>query len=408
VLFRAVDPLTDGIDGGAIYRYRVSSGELERLTGDPGPDGLGATSAVASDDASTVAFVSTAALGGAAVAGEPNAYVWRGGALRFVAALSGGGTIDRVSRDGTYVVLSTTASLGSASSGGFKTLYRYTTTTRDLDCVSCRTNGTANAGDSAVDMFQGSYFAAYSDPRAVTDDGRVFFASRDRLVAADPAETPDAYEFTDKGLRLLSNGRGSTYVMDNTNDGTSVFMSSTGALTTDDTDAGDFDLYVSRVGGGFAPPRAAPTCDGDACQPTTRTPDVPSGPGSTAAGPGNPTTPPTRVRSAKLVAAPSVAASGRHAFEARGRGTVRVRIRGAGRLTVTARARLTGKTRTLGRASRTITGAGTRTATLTLRLNAAARRELRRTKRLRVRLDAQFPTAQQHRFSTITLKGSAR
>ena len=42
--FWSSQPLTDGVSGGGVYRYRLQAGpvgELTRITGDPGPEGLG-------------------------------------------------------------------------------------------------------------------------------------------------------------------------------------------------------------------------------------------------------------------------------------------------------------------------------------------------------------------------------
>ena len=107
VYFWSNDPLTDGASGPGVYRYKLlggAHGELTRLTGDPGPDGLGMKTVrkdplfLPSNDGSTLYFVATAALAAGATAGQPNAYVWRGGQLRFVRTLAGDGAVQRVSR----------------------------------------------------------------------------------------------------------------------------------------------------------------------------------------------------------------------------------------------------------------------------------------------------------------------
>ena len=128
-------------------------GQLTRLTGDPGPDGLGISSSLTSNDGTSVYFVATAALAAGATAGEPNAYVWRDGQLKLVATVPEGATVKRVSRDGRYAVLASAASIGNANTGSHEQLYLYDAAAGGLPvCASCRPDGSASAGDASLDL----------------------------------------------------------------------------------------------------------------------------------------------------------------------------------------------------------------------------------------------------------------
>lgn len=400
--FFSSDPLTNGVDGPAIYRYDLADGRLERVTGAAGDNGLGLSSPVSSDDGSTVAFIATAALVPDATDGEPNAYVWRDGELRFVGSLGFDGAPVRISRNGRFAIFSTTASLGTAQTGGNATLYRYDVEEGSLVCASCRTDGEANDGPSSYEGAPSSLLIDASNPRGVADDGHVFFTSRARLVAADPSNAPDVYEFTGTEARILSSGTGSSFITDNTDDGRSVFMTSTARLTPGDTDSGDYDMYVRRAGGGFSYPQPPTPCVGDACQPSTPPQVTPPVVASDRPGQGNVS--PRVGTSLKELSGVSISAAARRSLARSGRATVSVRVRGRGRISLRATAKIRGKRRTAGAGSRSISSERAVVARITLRLTSTARLELRRERKLTVRVEASMDGVKRKRSTLATLR----
>jgi catechol 2,3-dioxygenase-like lactoylglutathione lyase family enzyme len=372
VYFWSNDPLTDGVSGPGVYRYKLlggAHGELTRLTGDPGPDGLGMKTIrrdplfLPSNDGSTLYFVATAALAAGATAGQPNAYVWRGGQLRFVRTLAGDGAVQRVSRDGRFAVFSTTAAIDGAENGGRKALYVYDADGGTFACVSCRADGTPNAGDALLYLSPGNSFAPATLPRNVTDDGHVFFVSTDRLTGADTSAAPDVYVYENGAPQLLSAGDSSTnYLLDNSDDGATAFISTPNRLVARDVDD-DFDIYAVRAGGGFLTQALTRPCTGESCQgPPSLLPAFAGAATVTFAGRGNPPAPGP---------APKVTVSKVKAVTGSS-GTLRVKVPGKGRLSVAGTGVI--------KATKSVSKA--QTVSLKVVLTAASRKALRRKRSL--------------------------
>jgi hypothetical protein len=177
-----------------------------------------------------------------------------------------------------------------------------------LRCVSCNPSGKRPIGPSTIPgaIANGSApgsFQAYK-PRALSANGRrVFFDSADSLVSADANALPtgpgvaDVYQWEAQGegdcaraggcVGILSNGglpAGASFA-DASADGGDVYFLTEASLVP--SDPGSMDLYDVRIGGGFAEPKAAISCTGDACQ---ILPSVPTDPTVTTllAGAGNP------------------------------------------------------------------------------------------------------------------------
>jgi hypothetical protein len=268
----------DATPGGGIYSYTVSNDEFNRLTPAAGPSGLGVTEAVISDDTSHVYFIATAAVTPGAEPGAPNLYVQDGDQTRFIATVPGAAQIARTSQDGHYAILSTTASLAGAQTNGHNTIYEYDDQARVLACVSCRGDGSPTQGDASVDDTQpNSYgqFSQASSPRNIAGDGRVFFATTDRLVPEDTDSASDVYEYFQGSVSLLSaasGGHGAS-IADSGDDGRDVFIVTGAALLPEDEDGGLQDLYDVRSTGGYpAPPRGhQPGCKSN-CQDRSGTP----------------------------------------------------------------------------------------------------------------------------------------
>lgn len=405
VYFASPEALTDGVDGGGIYRYRLDADELERLTPDPGA-GFDITNAWTSDDASTVSFVTSAALTPNATEGQANAYIWRAGDLKLVTSAANGARVERVSRDGRFTLLSSTGDLGGAQTGGFLGLYVYDATDETLRCASCRQDGSPNAADAILENpLVDGIEQAIPGTRNITDDGRVFFSSSDRLVSGDDGDGVDAYEYNNGTVSLLSaGGKASSYVVDNTNDGQTVFVTTSDRLAPQDTDTGEYDLYALRIGGGFAEAPVEVPCEGEGCRPPARLPDATPTPTSTTPAPGNPA--PTSSVAPAVRGKVTLSAGLRRALSRSGRGTVRIRTQGAGTLSVRGTARLSRKTTTVLTGRAKVSAKGASTTSVALRLSTRARRVLRTEGRLRVRLQVQFSGARGGTTTTVTLKST--
>jgi hypothetical protein len=303
----------------------------------------------ASDDLSRVYFVSTGALAGGAVAGQPNLYLYEEGSpLTFVATLSqddfrGEPAVSptalapwrraaRVTPDGGAAVFMSRAALTGAdnldaeSSEADAEVYRYDAGRDELLCVSCSPTGVRSPGQEYVlnkkpsgywyaSQIPGWEFQLHA-PRVISDDGnRVYFDSFNALVLADVNGREDVYEWEAPGsgecseasadftagsggcVSLVSDGKvaGDSEFVDASSDGRDVFFTTGANLVSQDP--AQIDLYDARAGGGFAPPPAPPAeCDGEACQPAGMPPGQAPNVSETFVGPPNPKPPPRRHR----------------------------------------------------------------------------------------------------------------
>jgi hypothetical protein len=272
VYFNSIDQLTDAATpGGGIYRYEVPTEELTLLT--PAADdstGLHLGGAIASDDQSHIYFTSSSDLAAGAVVGERNAYVWSAGeGVRFIASVGPTDLFNRVTPNGRYALMLTQTSIDGAPNAGFRALYRYDDGTEQLACVSCRPDGSPSQGEAQIEgQSGGNPNAPTSHSRALTFDGRVVFASTDRLVSADQTAAQDVYVYDEGKLSLLSSGREKTdsFIFDVSDDGNHAIITSRAALVPSDRDPGEYDVYDVAVGGGFLEVPEAAACEGEACR----------------------------------------------------------------------------------------------------------------------------------------------
>ena len=273
----------------------------------------------ASEDLIRVYFVSTADLGGAAVAGEPNLYLYEEGqAPRFVVtlssldpsslllspvALSPRKHVARVSPDGSVAIFASRGALtgednlDQATGEPSSEVFRYDATTEELACLSCLGNGARPAARQLrLDNNPRDYWYASLIPgweflhrtRALSDDGaRAYFNSLNRLVPQDQNGMQDVYEWEAPGrgdcteaaanyrpasegcVNLISTGTSTkdSEFIDASTDGRDVFFTTDLSLVS--SDPGQFDLYDAREGGGFAPPAIEkdPCSDESQCLP---------------------------------------------------------------------------------------------------------------------------------------------
>ena len=207
-----------------------------------------------------------------------NLYVYRNGAVQLVATLDPGTEIDRmqISPDGAHAGFLTAANLTGYDTHGHNEMYAYDAETGSLQCASCRPDGLPPTA---------SVTASQSGP-FMSNDGRVFFNTKDSLVARDVDEgIIDVYEFVDGRPQLISSGTGSrdytggsavvnilelpkarTGLESVSADGTDVYFSTYDSLVPQDHNGAFIKFYDARTGGGFEPvPEFAPCAAADEC-----------------------------------------------------------------------------------------------------------------------------------------------
>ena len=307
--------------------------------------------AAASSDLSRIYLVSTEALSGGqensegdqAVAGKPNLYLESGGDFVFIATLSGADATAKTQgraisspvniepfkhsarttpAGGTLAFMSTASLTGydnaDVNSGADDAeVFVFDAALGELDCVSCQASGARPAGRNfsfgKTPFWIASQLAPYESslygPRVLSDDGsHLFFESFDRLVPRDKNGKQDVYQWQrvasraeceggiggelfvqDSGacIALISSGQGSSdsQFLDASPSGNDVFIGTGEGLLPQDRDS--IDVYDARIGGGFPPPPAPPSCEGDGCQGPTSAPNDGTPSSQNFVGPGN-------------------------------------------------------------------------------------------------------------------------
>ncbi len=137
--------------------------------------------------------------------------------------------------------------------------------------------------------------------RYLTDQGRLYFDSRDSLVPADTNDgVEDVYQYEPQGVGTCTRAAGCTALISagtGTADsnfltidpsGKNVFFTTRDQLTLRDKDQ-LIDLYDAREGGGLAAETevARTECQGEACQPPVAAPNDPTPGSSSFEGAGN-------------------------------------------------------------------------------------------------------------------------
>jgi hypothetical protein len=258
-------------------------------------------------------FVDTAVLtgteendqGDSAGLGAANLYSWTPGSVEFVAAvepissqtrLNGPVAVAPLARgaetspDGRYLAFQTTSPVTGPENMGFcdhrttskvacREVFIYDSQTASIHCASCNPAGEVPVGGSSVLALGGlGNQGSGQQPRYVTDTGRLFFDSQDRLVPQDTnGIAEDVYEYEPQGIgscagnapcvSLISGGRGTgdSNLLAIDESGDNVFFTTQDRLLKADRDE-RYDVYDARVGGGFVESAAAAPCQGEACQ----------------------------------------------------------------------------------------------------------------------------------------------
>jgi hypothetical protein len=181
--------------------------------------------------------------------------------------------------------------------------FLYDSVTGGLTCASCDPTGETPLGPTHLLEFElGPEYL--SQPRYLTDEGRLYFDSQDSLSPRDTNEgVEDVYEYEPEGVggegacerqagcvRLISAGTepvdSNLLAIDAT--GENVFFTTRDRLALKDKDD-LIDLYDAREGGGIASETEVgrSECQGEACQPQAVVPNDPTPGSSTFEGAGN-------------------------------------------------------------------------------------------------------------------------
>jgi hypothetical protein len=307
--------------------------------------------------------------GESAVAGEPNLYLWEEDeGIRFIATLSDGSAEDLAdgdapnwgmgnsgneqpsmgeltaagSPDGRYFSFMSERSLtgydnvNPTNDEALEEVFVYDALDADLTCVSCMPSNAASKGRELPQIATGKTptavnlgglwasrwvaatlpqpalrtlgGASFYHPRAVLNNGRVFFNAVDPLVAADSNAEWDAYQFEPLGVGsctmspsssavaragdgcvgLISSGtaEGESAFIDASVSGDDVFFMTRGRLSVLDEDEA-VDIYDARVNGIRAKRQLVTECAGENCQPLGAPPNDPTPASAAFNGPGN-------------------------------------------------------------------------------------------------------------------------
>jgi WD40 repeat protein len=290
--------------GNDLYRYDTGTGELTDLTVDANPADAATGANVrdvvqATHDGSYIYFTATGALAPGAAAGHLSLYAWHEGQIDFVAnadhmltSTTNPEGASYVTPDGQHIAFESSGSLTGydstdPSSGLPHTEVFEATLGGGIVCASCRTDGTRPIADGRLPVYHG--LAQVPHLRDVSDDGsRVFFQSRDAVVAQASSGLQTIFEYANGKAWPISPVRGSTEatLLDASATGDDVFFSTHDTLVSN-PNAGDDAVYDARVYGGFAS-SSATRCSGSACHSEPAPPPVLVSAGSVSfSGPGD-------------------------------------------------------------------------------------------------------------------------
>jgi hypothetical protein len=228
-----------------------------------------------------------------------NLYVYRDGAVHFVAglAINGSGPVERIniSPDGARAAFASKSRLTAYDNAGFRQLYSFDFASREIVCVSCLPSGEPPMDHVA--LTPEGYTNNGGTPRLISsgglfmsNDGRTFFSTTDPLVPQDTNAGSDVYEYVEGRPQLISSGTGEsthkfgggaiqTQALSGVSaDGVNVYFSTFDTLVSEDHNGSFRKFYDARTGGGFAPePQLAPCEAADECHGADSSPPPPSG-----------------------------------------------------------------------------------------------------------------------------------
>ena len=145
--------------------------------------------------------------------------------------------------DGRYALFSSVLSLTGYNNQGHSELYRYDSTADTLDCPSCAPTLQPAQNDVKLTPYGLS----------LTDNGRVFFTTKDSFVLRDTNGKRDAYEWSSGKTQLVSAGLGpeDSALLSASADGKDAFFFTRDLLSRQDGNGSAIKIYDAREGGGF-------------------------------------------------------------------------------------------------------------------------------------------------------------
>ena len=233
------------------------------------------------------------------VLNEKNLYVYRHGAVKYVATLDANTSINRIqiSPDGSHVAFLTAARLTSYDNEGWREMYTFNPNTGVIRCASCLPTGEPPTvlrppEESPRAQFEvpperkapSKDVMASQSGRFMADDGRTVFATSDALVESDTDGLLDVYEYVGGRPQLITSGTSQSDLLAGnrffpgefigleavSRDGQDIYFSTFDTLAPLEDHNGPFvKFYDARTNGGFASPGAhlpcvaADECHGD-------------------------------------------------------------------------------------------------------------------------------------------------
>jgi hypothetical protein len=205
---------------------------------------------------------------------QKNLYEYHDGAVHLVATLEPDTKVNRIqiSPDGVHAGILTASNLTGYDSRGRREMYTYDAASGKIRCASCRPDGLPPFANAT----------ASQNGRFMSDDGRVFFATKEGLVDRDVnVRISDVYEFVDGRPQLITSGTSSRDATSATQlrnignfppaasvgleavsaDGTDVYFATYDVLAPQDENAAFLKIYDARSGGGFLPPPTFAGCE---------------------------------------------------------------------------------------------------------------------------------------------------
>jgi len=312
--------------GETIHRFDTTSEEDVEIN----PSGEGEIVNIAADG-SHVYFISEQQLdGGNGTLGEPNMYVWSGGAPTFVATVlpsdltktSGptssagrpnltnwtdgvfnpppgteagpGADSSRTTPDGSVLVFESRAQLTAYDNAGHTEIYRYEVGADGPECLSCNPLHQPARGDARLEEV--SLIGTPTVIHNLSDNGRlVFFETSESLVAGDENEVlnggvlegNDVYRWSGNDASqpraLISSGKSLEYGLPKgwespfapranllfsvTPTGSDVFFAAKEALVSGAGENGTQGIYDARIDGGFPTSPLPIPCVEEGCRP---------------------------------------------------------------------------------------------------------------------------------------------
>jgi hypothetical protein len=149
----------------------------------------------------------------------------------------------QVTPDGRYALFSSVVALTGYKNQGHSELYRYDSASDEIVCASCAPTLQPAQSDVRLTPFGLS----------LTNDGRVFFTTKDSFTLRDTNGRTDAYEWSSGKTQLISSGLGpeDSALLSVTADGKDAFFFTRDVLSRQDGNGSAIKIYDARENGGF-------------------------------------------------------------------------------------------------------------------------------------------------------------